>query len=427
MRAIKLFFTLMFFLCAISISQAATATSYVIKVHGEVDLVMARYVERSIALAESVGARAIIIDIDTPGGRVDAALSISGAIMRTSLPTIALVTGQAWSAGALIALSARNLYMISGTAIGAAEPIPTTEKIVAAWRSAMEGAAEHTGRDPSLAAAMVDRDVQIPGVIEQGKLLSLSAQSAVELGLVDGLANSVEDALTKAQVGDVGVSFLEETGTDRIARTLTTPSVSIILLTLGLAGIIIEVTTIGFGIPGVIGLLSLSLYFGSSIIAGQASGLVLILFIAGLGLLILEAFIPGFGVAGITGILTVIASIVMAAGDTRAGLQAVTLALIASVLLLLLAWRLMARRKLLERVSLRARATTEEGYLSGPNHEELIGRTGWAITALRPSGIVEIAEQRFSVVTDGNYIPAGAAIKVQKVIGQRIVVDFEGK
>lgn len=417
-------FLLLLVLCFVNVNQGmATSTSaVVIQIRGEVDLVMARYVERAIDLAVQSGARAVVIDIDTPGGRVDAALDISKAIMRTELPTIAVVTGQAWSAGALIALSARNLYMFPGSTIGAAEPIPATEKTVSAWRSAMEGAAESNGRDGRLAAAMVDRDIEIPGVIERGKLLSLSSQPAVELGLADGIVVDLAQAVRDSDLGQVSFSVVGVSATERLVRALTGPVVSVVLLTLGLAGIIIEITTVGFGVAGVVGILSLGLYFGSSIISGQATGLVLLLFVLGIGLLSLEAFIPGFGVAGITGILVIVGSIILAAGSTQAGLQAVTLSLIASLLLLFLAWRLMVRRKLFDRVSLRARSTAEEGYLAGPKDMSLIGMVGSTVTPLRPAGVVEISSGRLSVVTEGGFIPSGVAVRITKVEGHRIVV-----
>ncbi|MDP3488226.1 MAG: ATP-dependent Clp protease proteolytic subunit, partial [Bacillota bacterium] len=245
-------FWLLLLMCLITVSQgmATSASAVVIQIRGEVDPVMARYVERAIDLAVQRGARAVVIDIDTPGGRVDAALDISKAIMRTELPTVAVVTGQAWSAGALIALSARNLFMFPGSAIGAAEPIPTTEKIVAAWRSAMEGAAEANGRDPRLAAAMVDRDVEIPGVIDRGKLLSLSSQPAVEQGLADGIVVDLAQAVRDANLGQVSLSVVDVSTTEQLVRVLTGPVVSVVLLTLGLAGIIIELTTVGFGVAG---------------------------------------------------------------------------------------------------------------------------------------------------------------------------------
>lgn len=423
MRKIAITLIIILALATAAMGMDNTGTAYVVRVHGEVDLVMARHVERAIALAEAEGARAIIIDIDTPGGLVSAALDISKAIMRATVPTVAVVTGQAWSAGALIALSARNLYMLPGTAIGAAEPIPTTEKIVSAWRSALESAAESTGRDALLAAAMVDRDIEVPGVVERGKLLSLSSQRAVELNMADAVVSDIKAALELANMGQVMQSLVEESSTERIARFLTTPGVSVILLTLGLAGIIIEITTVGFGVPGVLGILSLSLYFGGSIISGQATGLVLLLFFVGLGLLVLEAFLPGFGIAGITGILVIITSIVIAAGDVLAGLQTVALSFIASLLLIYLAWRLMARRQFLDKVSLKARSTSEEGYVATPKDTTLLGAEGTAITTLRPAGIAQIAGRQVSVITEGRFVPAGTAVLVARIEGQRVVVE----
>lgn len=209
---------------------------------------------------------------------------------------------------------------------------------------------------------------------------------------------------------------------DSLVDTLTSPGMRVLLLTLGLAGLIIEITTIGFGAPGVVGILALGLYFGGSIIGGQASGLVLVLFFLGIGLLIVEALLPGFGIAGISGLLAIIASVVLAAGDTRLGLQTVAVALLLSTILLVISFRYMARRKLFDRVSLHGRSTAAEGYLAGPKDVSLIGMRGVAITMLRPSGIAEVAGKRFAVVTEGGFVPPGTTITIIGVEGSRIVV-----
>src|SRR5690606_1680113 len=122
-----------------------------------------------------------------PGGRIDAAQQIVDALRDTDVPVYAFVNRRAFSAGAMIALAADRIYMREGGVIGAATPVTgagekAPEKIVSAMRSEMRALAEARGLDPLVAEAMVDEDVAIEGVVEQGRLLTLTTEEAVRLG-----------------------------------------------------------------------------------------------------------------------------------------------------------------------------------------------------------------------------------------------------
>lgn len=403
-------------------AAAAQDTVLRVEIHGEVDPVMARHVERAVARALEIGAKAILFDINTPGGRIDAATDISAAILQSTVKTVAVVTGQAWSAGALIALSANELYMLPGTSIGAAEPIPRTEKIVSAWRGAMESAAEQNGRDGRLAGAMVDSDMEIEGVIERGKLLSLTARRAVELGMADGSVDNARAALIEAALDPYVLEDVPYTSTENALRFVTSSQISTLLLIIGLVGVVVEVISPGFGVPGIVGMVAFGLYFAGNIMSGQASQVVLMIFALGVILLAVEAFAAGFGIAGISGILLVIASLVLAAGDTALGLRMVTFAVIISAVLIAVLWRFLAKRNILAMLSLQARSTSEEGYLAGVRDVSLVGKTGTTITHLRPSGIVDIEGRRYDVITEGAYVPVGQTVVVMHAQGGRIVV-----
>ena len=186
---------------------------YRLSVTGTIELGLAPFIERGIEEARAAGARAVILDIDTPGGRVDAAERISDAIEDAGLPVYALVNRRAFSAGALIAMATARVYMRPGSVIGAATPVDgsghkASEKIVSAMRSEMRALAEAHGLDPVVAEAMVDEDVAIEGVVEAGKLLTLTTEEAVDLGYarevedLDGLLDDV--GLAGATVVDIG-------------------------------------------------------------------------------------------------------------------------------------------------------------------------------------------------------------------------------
>ncbi|HAV21169.1 MAG TPA: peptidase S14, partial [Firmicutes bacterium] len=184
--------------------------------------------------------------------------------------SIAYVKGRAWSAGALITLAAEKIVMARTASIGAAETIPKEEKQISALRGEFEATAENRGRDPEIAAAMVDADISIEGLVAKGKLLTLTAQRAKDLGFIDAIAASRQEAL--AEFGLEGAKVVEtaQTRAEKLARFLTDPTVSSILLTLGFLGLLFEITTPGWGVPGTVGVLALAQFFGGRLVVGLA-------------------------------------------------------------------------------------------------------------------------------------------------------------
>ncbi len=231
-------------------------------------------------------------------------------------PVYAFVNRHAYSAGALIALAADRVYMRPGSVMGAATPIVGTgekapEKIVSAMRSQMRALAENRGLDPAVAEAMVDEDIEIEGVVEAGKLLTLTTSEAVGLGY----AREVEDL--EALLADLGlagavVQGMQVNWAERIVRFLSNPIVAPFLLSLGFLGLIVEIKSPGLGLAGFAGLLSLALFFGSHLILGLAGMEDLLLFGAGVVLIAVEVFvIPGFGLFGVLGGVGILGGIYM--------------------------------------------------------------------------------------------------------------------
>src|SRR5690606_18503299 len=148
---------------------------------------LAPYISRMIGEAEAAGASAIILDIDTPGGRVGAAERIADALRRSKVPVTARGPPRAFSAGALIALSAERILMGPGGVMGAATPVDgqgtkASEKMVSAMRATFRGLAEAQGREPQIAEAMVDESIAIDELAPAGKLLTLTTSQAIEVG-----------------------------------------------------------------------------------------------------------------------------------------------------------------------------------------------------------------------------------------------------
>lgn len=185
--------------------RLAPATKLVLMdVSGTIDLGLAPYTKRVLREAEALGATAVILHINTPGGRVDAAIQMRDALLDTRLETIAFINKEAYSAGALIALAARKIYMTGGAVIGAATPVDQQgqkvgEKYVSAIRKLFRATAEHNGRPPEVAEAMVDEDVAIPGLIDKGKLLTLTTQEALTWQVADGQIDTLDLLLDHLQ------------------------------------------------------------------------------------------------------------------------------------------------------------------------------------------------------------------------------------
>lgn len=404
--------------------SSGSPTVYLIDISGTIDEGLAVYVRRAVDAAEREDAAAILLVINTFGGRVDSATDIRDALMRSSVPVIAYVPERAWSAGALIALAADHIAMEPGASIGAAEPQPAEEKTISALRAEFEATAEAHGRDPRVAAAMVDRRVAVEGVSPEGQILTLSALRANELGFIDLLVNSREEVLAHFDLAGAQLQETEPNWAERVARFLSEPSVSSLLLTLGFLGLLAEITSPGWGIPGTAGLIALAMFFGARFITGLAGMEVVLLFILGLGLLLLELLvIPGFGVAGILGIVAVVASLFMSFPDIPSALASVGAAAALTVIGAIFILRRVPESKLWSKLSLETRLEHPGFEQDDPDDPVIkVGARGQTLSPLRPSGTIQVGEFRLDAVSDGAFIPAGATIEIVRIIGNRVTV-----
>jgi membrane-bound serine protease (ClpP class) len=418
-------------------AAAQQAPVYRVPVDGVIEMGVAPFVERTIREAEQAGASAIVLEIETPGGRVDAAQRITTAARNTGVPVYAFIKMHAHSAGAMIALSANEIFMRPGSVIGAATPVTgegetAPEKIVSAMRAEMRALAETRGLDPRIAEAMVDPQIEIEGVIAAGQLLTLTAAEAVRVGY----AREVEDwdaLMQELGFPQAPVYTAETNWAERVVRFLTHPMVAPMLLSLGFLGLIIEVKSAGFGIAGLVGASALTAFFGSHLLLGLAGWEEIILLGVGVILLAVEMFvIPGFGIAGIIGVLSILAALYlsmvshMATGADYA--QAFGVLSLSLIVVIVAGWALLrhlGRSRAAGRsgLILPDATTRETGYLSAAVRGELVGTVGLALTDLRPSGAGRFGAERVDVVSDSNWIEAGTQIRVVRADGYRLVVE----
>jgi membrane-bound serine protease (ClpP class) len=421
-------------------AQTSTPIVYVISIEGMIDLGVAPFLARTIREAQAANAAAVLLDINTFGGRVDAAVAMRDSLVNAPVRTIAFVNQRAISAGALIALACDTVIMTKGGTIGAATPVvgggsgetqPATEKSVSYVRSEFRATAEARKRPPEFAEAMVDVDVEIAGVIEKGKLLTLTASQAIEHKVAELTADTLDAALAVAALPGAEVRIARQTWAETLVRFLTHPVISSLLMTVGLLGLLVEIRTPGFAVPGTIGLISLGLFFWGHWIVQLAGWEELLLIAIGVLLLAIEVFlIPGVTVAGIAGIVALGAGLGLTLVGAGATVSVIITALgqVAISILLALAGafaliRALPRLPFGNRLVLQTDMTADRGYVSSPDSDRRwLRKTGTAISPLRPAGIAEFDGTRVDVVSDGDFVEAGSTIEVTRVDGNRIVV-----
>ena len=414
---------------------------YLVSVEGMIDLGLAPFVQRILAEATEARADVVVLEINTFGGRVDAAVIIRDTLLRTRVPTVAFVNKRAISAGALISLAAAHIAMADAATIGAATPIemgqpggtaqPVAEKTVSYVRKEFRATAESRGRPPLLAEAMVDADVEIPGVIGKGKLLTLTTEEALEHKLADFRADSVEAVLEQLGLSGAEIRRASPTWAEQVLRFLTHPVVSSLLMTIGIFGLIVELRTPGFGVPGAVGLASLALFFWGHWLVRLVGWEELILVGVGLVLIAIELFVtPGFGAIGIVGVAALVGGLglsLVGAGSTWAvilgALGRVVVSLLLAIAVSLVLLRFLPRLPGGRRLVLDTELAADEGFASAPETDHAwLGKQGTAVSTLRPAGIGDFEGQRVDVISDGEFIEAGAPVTVARVDGNRIVV-----
>lgn len=416
-----------------------------VPIDGTVDLGLAALLKR--VFEKHADAGVLLLDINTLGGRVDAAIQMRDALLASKAKTVAYVHPRAISAGALIALACDVIVVAPGASIGAATPIqigsdgaqPVSEKMVSYFRAEMRTTAEAKGRRGDIAEAMVDPSVEIAGLDPAGKLLTMDTDSALEFGFADARASDVAEALAAVGLAGVTPVDIHENWAEKLVRFVTDPVVSGFLMSIGTLGLMIELYAPGLGLPGAIGVLCLSLFFGGHLIVNLAGLEELILLALGVGLLALEVFvIPGFGAAGISGILCIMASLVLTTIGLPIGvllktgawvepLTRVAIALAITVALMIVALRFLPRSRAMGGLILSstlASNVTPEGPSSFVSADEtrFAGQVGVAESDLRPVGVARFGDARVDVVSEGGYVRAGTRVRVLEVEGARIVV-----
>ena len=422
-----------------NIVYAADNKIYVIRKQEfqEVNRWYAGYIKKAIDKAYEDKADLIILELDTPGGLLSSALSIKNYIIESDVPVVVYINKNALSAGALISLSAKEIYMSDGSVIGAATPIyvngnepkKASEKEVSAMRAAMRASAEANNKNVRAAEAMVDETIVLnrksDGIdLDDKTLLTLSADEAVKINIADKKANSIEEIIKlKGLDKNYTIVDIEEEQYDSVLKFLLNPFILSLLISIGIAGIYLEIKTPGFGVGGVTAIVAFSVFFFAQFLSGDSNLLAPAIFVLGIILLGVEIFlIPGFGVTGILGIIGIVSSIFISFGinNIAAATLVIFISLIVDIVLIILIARFFVKSKDLKRNVILDSDTS--GYNSSVSYNDLLNKEGIADTFFRPSGYIIIDNKKYDAISEGEFIDKGSKLKVVLVEGNKIVV-----
>ena len=374
----KLWIFILIAIISVVIANNNNAKVYVVPIHNTIDLGIPAFVNRAVNAAEKNDATLLVFEINTFGGRVDAATQIKDAISSTDIQTVAFINKRAISAGSLISLSCDKIYMTPGATIGATSVVDMSgekqsEKSQSYMREEMGATAESSGKNVTIARGMVDEELSFEYLVvegdsvkvddiegrKEGKLITLTTELALKYKIADGESESIEEIIADLNIENYDIITLDENWSEDLVRFLTDPVVSSLLTTFGTIGIISELYSAGWGIGGTIGIVCLTLALGAGYLTKLASATDLLIIFSGLALLLIEFLaIPGFGIFGIAGLvilfyglyLLLIPEVPVSDEIYREALDGFSWAIVGGIIVLIMLIRLISQSKVFQRL-----------------------------------------------------------------------------
>ncbi|MGC8485056.1 MAG: NfeD family protein [Candidatus Baltobacteraceae bacterium] len=362
-------------------ASGASAPVVLVPISGSVDRGTEQLVLRALALAGSTHARALVLDINSSGGLDSVLAPIRTAIRNAPVPTLAYVSGHAYNSASLIALAARRVLLAP------------------------------------------DATISTPAAASSSGILVLDSAEAVQAHIASGIAPTLEDALSTERLGGAPIVEVPITLAERIASFVSEPLVAGLLIGLGLLGLLVEMQTL-HGLAGFIGIAALALYFGSQLFSGFADWFVALVAALGvIGILWELHILPGHTLPGALGALLLLGALLFSFGTPYlvAGVEALATAIVLATIGFTMALRAFPENAWSSRLALAA--VQGPDFVTAPNRFELMGKSGMALTYLRPAGHGLFDGERIDVLTEGEFIAAGTPIRVTRVEGARIFVE----
>jgi membrane-bound serine protease (ClpP class) len=453
-----------------------------IKVEGQIDPLLSSYLMRQIDRAIEDRADLVIFEVDSPGGLLQESLDIAFAIadlQHHGIRTVAYVPEDAISGAAIISLGCDQIYLHEHARIGDAGPIMQTqegeihrapEKIVSYLRTVMSELAERKHRPAALLMAMADRDLVVYRAVheetgrvwffseseldgldgwERGRvvpesakelLLTVNGRRAHELKLAEAPVEDFDELKSRLGIpADVRVEQIDRTWLDDTVFVLNTGFITGFLFFLGILFLFVELHFTS-GLFGILSALCFGVFFWSKFLGGTAGWLEVLLFMLGATCLLLEIFvIPGFGVFGVAGGLLILGALVMAnvtfskidrgmtTAQTYDAMKSLGIALVAVIGAAAMISRFLPHIPMLNSMILTPPPPSGPGNRSSAGGERvdvsgMVGKTGTAVSMLRPSGKVRVEGKLLDAVTRGGFVAAGKPIEIVEVIGSRTFV-----
>lgn len=405
--------------------NAQSGRVVVLNVRGTIVPIVADYIDRGITEAENRGASACIIQLDTPGGLINATGTIVTRIMNAKVPVVVYVAPHgAWaaSAGTFITLSAHITAAAPGTSIGAAHPVGAggetlgeTElqkatEFTSAW---IQSIAEKRGRDAAI----------LESAVRESK--SFTHDEALRLKLIDIAADDLESLVKQIdgrtvtmadgrqftiKTGNTQVYDLQMTGIEQFLLTISNPNIAYILMTLASIGLITEISNPGLIFPGVIGGICLFFaFYALGVLNAYWAGILLILL--AIGLFITEIFVPSYGILTAGGVASLIFGSLILFSGSEVSMEfdkslIVIVAVVMAVFMGLLVWAVVRGQS--------RKVTT--------GLEAMVGQVGNVKTALSPQGMVMVEGELWTAEIDSGTAQPGEEVVVQRVDNLKLYV-----
>lgn len=420
-----------------------------------------KFFHRTLKRVEEEKAKAVIFELDTPGGYAFMTTDLMIKDMaRLSVPTYAYVNVEATSAGAFVAVATDTIYMAPLSTIGSSAVVSGSgvkmeetmrAKVEALLKSAVRGVTEKKGHNYEVIEAMmlVDKKARFGDIarVGKGELLNLTAQEATSEYkgkplLAKGIAESIEDLLEQEGLAGSEVVVAEMTGFEKLAFWVG--SVGGLLIVIGFGAGFLEMKTPGFGVGAVIAIIAFSLFFFGNYVAGNMAGYeTAAIFVVGVVFIFLDIFLfPGTFVMGFVGVLMVLGSLLFSMVDRfrwdswkmddvkgyfwntfEGPAQALSIGLLGAIVLFAIMMRYLPRLPFLNRYFLPASVEGESGMIEeGGERKSRVGWTGEATTDLRPSGKASFDGENLDVTAQNSFVKEGAALRIVSEDGMGIVV-----
>lgn len=439
---------------------AASGKVYILPIREDIMPPLVYVVRRGVKEAMEAKADALILDMNTDGGRVDVTEEIIEIVSKFKGPTFTYVNDRAFSAGAFISVATQKIFMAPQSVIGAAAPImmspggtgaeslPDTveAKMTSAVRALVRTQAEKNGHNIDVIEAMIDKtkELKIGDEVlnKEGNILTLTdRQAAKEYGdppkplLSSGTMESLDALLAHLGYGGLQRIEIKPTGAERVGLWINT--IAPLLLIIGIVGLYIEFKTPGFGLPGIIGIVAFAIYFLGGYVAGLSAAGWVIVFLLGVILVALEMFVfPGTLIAGIIGGILMLVALVMGMVDMYPGsptlptlpqlqvpLRDLGAAVAISFVIALVLARFLPQTPFYRQLVSQTASGVNSVATLVEEQQARLGLTGVVIARLNPGGKARFGEQLLDVITRGEMVDKGKTVRIIGHSGPNAVVE----